>query len=165
MWAGYLAALGQALLLHGGFRPHKHKSVSSLRRAVGASHCWRSGAFRKEGRPKRTLHCGAAFRCSLLVQVKAPTTKFDHVFVLPLPTIKMDKGPGVVTSVPSDSPDDYAAYMDLMKSGGSCSLDSTAVYLRRMRARTAAVTWARQEARVLRSEEGVGSALRLDPHH
>ena len=26
-----------------------------------------------------------------LVQVKAPTTKFDHVFVLPLPTIKMDK--------------------------------------------------------------------------
>eukprot|EP00439_Symbiodinium_sp_Y106_P055719 s1124_g7.t1 len=49
-------------------------------------------------------------------KVKAPTTKFDHVFVLPLPTIKMDKGTGVVTSVPSDSPDDYAAYMDLMKS-------------------------------------------------
>ena len=75
------------------------------------------------------------------------------------------QGTGVVTSVPSDSPEDYAAYMDLMKSGGSCSLDSTAVYLRRVRARTAAVTWARQEARVLRSEEGVGSALRLDPHH
>ena len=49
-------------------------------------------------------------------KVKAPTTKFDHVFVLPLPTIKMDKGTGVVTSFPSDSPDDYAAYMDLMKS-------------------------------------------------
>jgi leucyl-tRNA synthetase len=32
-------------------------------------------------------------------------------------TIKMDKGTGIVTSVPSDSPDDYAAYMDLMKDG------------------------------------------------
>lgn len=28
-------------------------------------------------------------------------------------TIKEDKGSGVVTSVPSDSPDDYAALMDL----------------------------------------------------
>ena len=27
------------------------------------------------------------------------------------------EGTGIVTSVPSDSPDDYAAYMDLMKSG------------------------------------------------
>ncbi|CAF4949455.1 unnamed protein product, partial [Rotaria socialis] len=28
-------------------------------------------------------------------------------------TIKEDKGTGVVTSVPSDSPDDYAALMDI----------------------------------------------------
>lgn len=30
-------------------------------------------------------------------------------------TIKEDKGTGVVTSVPSDSPDDYAALKDLKK--------------------------------------------------
>lgn len=30
-------------------------------------------------------------------------------------TIKEDKGTGIVTSVPSDSPDDYAALMDLKK--------------------------------------------------
>jgi len=47
--------------------------------------------------------------------VKAPTCPYDIVYVLPLMTIKMDKGTGVVTSVPSDSPDDYAAFMDLMK--------------------------------------------------
>ena len=30
-------------------------------------------------------------------------------------SIKDDKGTGVVTSVPSDSPDDYAALLDLKK--------------------------------------------------
>lgn len=30
-------------------------------------------------------------------------------------TIKEDKGTGIVTSVPSDSPDDYAALVDLKK--------------------------------------------------
>jgi len=49
-------------------------------------------------------------------KVAAPTTKYEFVHILPLPTIKMDKGTGIVTSVPSDSPDDFAAYMDLMKS-------------------------------------------------
>ena len=33
--------------------------------------------------------------------------------ILPLPAIKMDKGTGIVTSVTSDSPDDYAAFTDL----------------------------------------------------
>mmetsp|Transcript_66053 Transcript_66053/g.157950 ORF Transcript_66053/g.157950 Transcript_66053/m.157950 type:complete len:1191 (+) Transcript_66053:118-3690(+) len=50
-------------------------------------------------------------------KIKAPTCPYDHIYLLPLLTIKMDKGTGVVTSVPSDSPDDYAAYMDLLKPG------------------------------------------------
>lgn len=33
--------------------------------------------------------------------------------MLPLTTISMSKGTAIVTSVPSDSPDDYAAFMDL----------------------------------------------------
>ena len=39
--------------------------------------------------------------------VKAPLCTYPKVYVLPLTTIKMDKGTGVVTSVPSDAPDDY----------------------------------------------------------
>mmetsp|Transcript_53622 Transcript_53622/g.96356 ORF Transcript_53622/g.96356 Transcript_53622/m.96356 type:complete len:1288 (-) Transcript_53622:74-3937(-) len=50
-------------------------------------------------------------------KLKAPTSPYDAVHLLPLLTIKMDKGTGIVTSVPSDSPDDYAAFMDLMKPG------------------------------------------------
>lgn len=35
--------------------------------------------------------------------------------ILPMETVKATKGTGVVTSVPSDSPDDYATVMDLAK--------------------------------------------------
>ena len=37
------------------------------------------------------------------------------IYALPMMTIKEDKGTGIVTSVPSDSPDDYAALQDLKK--------------------------------------------------
>jgi leucyl-tRNA synthetase len=45
--------------------------------------------------------------------VAAPNAAYEKVYVLPLMTISMGKGTGVVTSVPSDAPDDYAALMDL----------------------------------------------------
>lgn len=45
--------------------------------------------------------------------IKSPYAKFDLVYILPLLTISMNKGTGVVTSVPSDAPDDYAALQDL----------------------------------------------------
>jgi leucyl-tRNA synthetase len=45
--------------------------------------------------------------------VKAPLAQYEKVYLLPLLTIKMNKGTGIVTSVPSDAPDDYAALMDL----------------------------------------------------
>lgn len=47
--------------------------------------------------------------------LKAPMTSYDKIYALPMLTIKEDKGTGVVTSVPSDSPDDYAALVDLKK--------------------------------------------------
>lgn len=47
--------------------------------------------------------------------LEAPLTKYKTVYSLPMLSIKEDKGTGVVTSVPSDSPDDYAALMDLVK--------------------------------------------------
>lgn len=42
-----------------------------------------------------------------------PLSHYETVYVLPMMTIKEDKGTGVVTSVPSDSPDDFAALTDL----------------------------------------------------
>ncbi|XP_065886463.1 leucine--tRNA ligase, cytoplasmic-like isoform X2 [Dysidea avara] len=49
------------------------------------------------------------------VSLKAPLTPYDIIYTLPMLTIKDDKGTGVVTSVPSDAPDDYAALRDLQK--------------------------------------------------
>lgn len=45
-------------------------------------------------------------------------TSYEFVYCLPLPTIKMDKGTGVVTSVPSDAPDDYMMLKDLQTKEG-----------------------------------------------
>lgn len=46
-------------------------------------------------------------------KLKAPLSSYEFVYALPMLTIKGDKGTGVVTSVPSDSPDDFAALTDL----------------------------------------------------
>lgn len=49
------------------------------------------------------------------VPLSSPLTKHKTIYTLPMLSIKADKGTGVVTSVPSDSPDDYAALVDLQK--------------------------------------------------
>lgn len=45
--------------------------------------------------------------------LKAPLAQYDRIYVLPLLTVSMSKGTGIVTSVPSDAPDDYRGLMDL----------------------------------------------------
>lgn len=50
--------------------------------------------------------------------LKAPLTHFERVYALPMLTISMNKGTGIVTSVPSDSPDDWAALRDLQTKVG-----------------------------------------------
>jgi len=47
--------------------------------------------------------------------LEAPHAVYERVHVLPLNTIKMGKGTGIVTSVPSDAPADYAALRDAQK--------------------------------------------------
>ncbi|KAF2727071.1 leucyl-tRNA synthetase [Polyplosphaeria fusca] len=47
--------------------------------------------------------------------VNAPLSAHGNVRILPMETVKATKGTGVVTSVPSDSPDDYATVKDLAK--------------------------------------------------
>ncbi|KAL7300784.1 hypothetical protein TKK_0006759 [Trichogramma kaykai] len=49
------------------------------------------------------------------IPLKSPKTSYDVIYTLPMLTIKEDKGTGIVTSVPSDAPDDYAALTDLKK--------------------------------------------------
>jgi leucyl-tRNA synthetase len=45
--------------------------------------------------------------------LSAPYASYSTIYTLPLLTISMAKGTGVVTSVPSDAPDDFAALRDL----------------------------------------------------
>ena len=47
--------------------------------------------------------------------LSAPNATYESIYVLPLMTISMGKGTGVVTSVPSDAPDDYAALRELQE--------------------------------------------------
>ncbi|KIL65368.1 hypothetical protein M378DRAFT_125552 [Amanita muscaria Koide BX008] len=48
-------------------------------------------------------------------RIKAPFAIHPEVYVLPMENVLPTKGTGVVTSVPSDSPDDYQTVMDLRK--------------------------------------------------
>jgi hypothetical protein len=43
--------------------------------------------------------------------LSAPNCPHERIYVLPLLTILTNKGTGIVTSVPSDSPDDYTALL------------------------------------------------------
>jgi len=45
--------------------------------------------------------------------LNAPNAQYEVVYTLPLLSISMGKGTGVVTSVPSDAPDDFAALREL----------------------------------------------------
>lgn len=48
-------------------------------------------------------------------KLAAPYAEYKEVYALPLLTIKENKGTGIVTSVPSDAPDDLAGLRDLKK--------------------------------------------------
>ncbi len=44
--------------------------------------------------------------------LQAPLAEYDTVYALPMLTISMGKGTGIVTSVPADAPDDYVCLRD-----------------------------------------------------
>lgn len=46
------------------------------------------------------------------IALKAPLAVYEKIYVLPMLTISMEKGTGIVTSVPSDAPDDWACLRD-----------------------------------------------------
>ncbi|RKP34773.1 hypothetical protein BJ085DRAFT_24481, partial [Dimargaris cristalligena] len=59
-------------------------------------------------------------------KVLAPLSQYSSgIYVLPMDNVLATKGTGVVTSVPSDSPDDYAALQDLIKKPDYYQIDRT----------------------------------------
>ncbi|UZJ56488.1 hypothetical protein CBS101457_005808 [Exobasidium rhododendri] len=71
------------------------------------------------------VDCLAKVQGSTLVgtMIKAPFGIYEQVYILPMETVLATKGTGVVTSVPSDSPDDYATLMDLRKKAEYYKID------------------------------------------
>jgi leucyl-tRNA synthetase len=57
------------------------------------------------------------------VPLKAPLSFYEKVYTLPMEGVLATKGTGVVTSVPSDSPDDYITLMDLAKKAQYYKID------------------------------------------
>ncbi|GAB4822876.1 hypothetical protein N2152v2_009922 [Parachlorella kessleri] len=92
-------------------KPHKLLTVKGqdlIGLPVKASRCGAGGRVfeDREVLPGRRMDFVAQ-------SVSSPHTPHERIYVLPLLTILMNKGTGIVTSVPSDAPDDYAALMDL----------------------------------------------------
>ncbi|KAJ5168003.1 Leucine--tRNA ligase cytoplasmic [Penicillium canariense] len=78
-------------------------------------HFFESGSFPKtqDELPLVLEAPGSAYVGTL---VNAPLSLHkEGVYILPMDSVSASKGTGVVTSVPSDSPDDYATLMDLIK--------------------------------------------------
>jgi len=59
--------------------------------------------------------CMIATSALIGMPLDAPLTPLSPVYVLPMLHVSMSKGTGIVTSVPSDAPDDYIALSDLKK--------------------------------------------------
>jgi leucyl-tRNA synthetase len=71
------------------------------------------GIFLKDGEMDKVAECQGSDLIG--TKVHAPLSAYSAVYVLPMETVLATKGTGVVTSVPSDSPDDYANYLELRK--------------------------------------------------
>ncbi|KAL0126848.1 hypothetical protein PUN28_005306 [Cardiocondyla obscurior] len=84
--------------------------ISTYRAARNISY---QGLFKKEGEIDVIKQITG--KDLLGLELEAPLTLNKVIYALPMLTIKENKGTGIVTSVPSDSPDDYAALMDLKK--------------------------------------------------
>ncbi|KAK0665384.1 putative leucyl-tRNA synthetase, cytoplasmic [Cercophora samala] len=71
------------------------------------------GIFEKEGVPEKAADVLGSDLIGTVVN--APLSFHKEVRVLPMESVLATKGTGVVTSVPSDSPDDYAMVTELAK--------------------------------------------------
>ncbi|KAJ3197083.1 cytosolic leucyl tRNA synthetase [Irineochytrium annulatum] len=83
-------------------------------------------AFQSLFKERGSLVKLAALKGSDLIGVplKAPLAQFPKVYTLPMEGVLATKGTGVVTSVPSDSPDDYITMQDLIKKAAYYNVQS-----------------------------------------
>ncbi|EER92418.1 hypothetical protein BDA96_01G434100 [Sorghum bicolor] len=63
---------------------------------------------------KPTCLCELSGNDLIGLPLKSPLAFNDTIYALPMLTVLTDKGTGIVTSVPSDSPDDFMALQDLV---------------------------------------------------
>jgi leucyl-tRNA synthetase len=80
----------------------------------------RNFAFQEMTKEDRKFPCLAKVTGLDLIGIalEAPLSTYKKVYALPMTTISMKKGTGIVTSVPSDSPDDWATLRDLQTKEG-----------------------------------------------
>ncbi|KAF5352969.1 hypothetical protein D9758_007903 [Tetrapyrgos nigripes] len=85
----------------------------------------RNMAFQGVTNPRGTINQLAEIEGSKIIgtKIKAPFSINPEVYVLPMDNVLPTKGTGVVTSVPSDSPDDYQTLMDLRKKAEYYKID------------------------------------------
>ncbi|GJD05698.1 Leucine--tRNA ligase, cytoplasmic [Galdieria sulphuraria] len=68
------------------------------------------------GKPKEILQLTGEQLIGL--SLKSPECSFEKIYILPMFNVSTQKGTGIVMSVPSDSPDDYRALLDLKEKAG-----------------------------------------------
>ncbi|KAL1835552.1 hypothetical protein VTJ49DRAFT_6491 [Mycothermus thermophilus] len=98
-------------LSYGVFRARENEYFVITERA--ARNMAYQGIFEKDGVPEKAADLKGSDLIGTLVH--APLSFHPQVRVLPMDTVLATKGTGVVTSVPSDSPDDYAMVTELAK--------------------------------------------------
>ena len=91
--------------------------VSDTEVYIVGEHCARNLAFQGMSKEHGVVNCLMTLMGSDLIglPLSAPNCPHETIYVLPMMTISMMKGSGVVTSVPSDAPDDFAALRDLQQ--------------------------------------------------
>ncbi|TFY65550.1 hypothetical protein EVG20_g5533 [Dentipellis fragilis] len=106
-------------LKYGIFAANEHEAYVCTYRAA------RNMAFQGIFEVRGQVHQVLELEGSQIVgtKIKAPLSVYPEVYVLPMDNVLATKGTGVVTSVPSDSPDDYATLMDLRKKAEYYKID------------------------------------------
>jgi leucyl-tRNA synthetase len=99
-------------LKYGVFETNKDGEYFVCTERAAKNMCWQG--FTKE-KGKYVQVATVTGKDLLGVKVHAPLSQYEQVYVLPMENVLENKGTGVVTSVPSDSPDDYATITDLAK--------------------------------------------------
>jgi leucyl-tRNA synthetase len=105
---------------YGVFQVNDHEAWICTERAA-KNMAWQ-GLFEKKGVVVKLLDLKGIDLIGL--PLSAPLAQFPIVYTLPMENVLATKGTGVVTSVPSDAPDDYITLLDLEKKSAYYNVQS-----------------------------------------